>query len=209
MAGENARQRFLDKEGFFAYLSVEQEASGRAWTRLLGLALAVGVLWAGAMELDARREADLDLFIEQTLGAVVGVSILSAFTIGVEAGIPPEAMVMEMYMSQEMEMVFQSFRKQGFFRASDTHGPTALYGGFLKTMQFMMSDIGAVFRETMEEIQSGQFAQRFQEERVAGYPSLSQAQEMTAEVSPTTQPIVQAETRLRQALELDQDQEAS
>jgi ketol-acid reductoisomerase len=207
MAGENARQRYLDKAGFFAYVSVEADCSHKAWVRLLGLAGAVGVLWAGAMELDARREADLDLFIEQTLGAVVGVAVLTAFTIGVEAGIPPEAMVMEMYMSQEMEMVFQSFRKQGFFRASDTHGPTALYGGFIKTMQYMMSDLGASFRQTMAEIQSGQFAERFQAERDAGYPSLRQAQAMTAEMSPTTQPIVQAETRLRRAM--DQDQEVS
>jgi ketol-acid reductoisomerase len=159
------------------------------------------------MELDARREADLDLFIEQTLGAVVGVAVLTAFTIGVEAGIPPEAMVMEMYMSQEMEMVFQSFRKQGFFRASDTHGPTALYGGFIKTMQYMMSDLGDSFRQTMADIQSGQFAEQFQAERDAGYPSLRQAQAMTAEMSPTTQPIVQAETSLRRAM--GQDQEVS
>jgi ketol-acid reductoisomerase len=200
MAGENARQRFLDKEGFFAYVSVEQETSDKAWKRLLGLAYATGVLYAGALELDARREADLDLFIEQTLGAVVGVAILSAFSIGVEAGIPPEAMVMEMYMSEEMEMVWRSFRQQGFFRASDTHGPTALYGGFVRTMQLMMSDLGSRFRETMDEIQSGEFARQFQAERDAGYPALSQAQAMTAEESPTTRPIVQAEARLRAVL---------
>jgi ketol-acid reductoisomerase len=201
MAGENARQRFLEKEGFFAYVSVEQEVSNKAWKRLLGLAHATGILYAGALELDARREADLDLFIEQTLGAVVGVAILSAFSIGVESGIPPEAMVMEMYMSEEMEMVWRSFREQGFFRASDTHGPTALYGGFVRTMQLMMSDLGSKFRETMDEIQSGAFARQFQAERDAGYPTLSQAQAMTAEESPTTRPIVEAESRLRSVLE--------
>lgn len=200
MAGENARQRYLDQEGFFAYVSVEQDASGKAWTRLLGLAHAVGVLWAGALELDARREADLDLFIEQTLGAVVGVAIMSAFAVGVEADIPPEAMVLEMYMSEEMENVFRSFREQGFYRASDTHGPTALYGGFMRTMQFMTSDIGPKFREIMEEIRSGRFAEQFQAERTAGYPTLSQAQSMTAEESPVTQPIVQAEARVRAAI---------
>jgi ketol-acid reductoisomerase len=197
MAGENARQRYLDRQGFFAYVAVEQESSGTAWARLLGIAHAVGVLYAGALELDARHEADLDLFIEQTLGAVVGMSIMSAFNLGVEAGIPPEAMVMEMYMSEEMEMVFRSFREKGFFRASDTHGPTALYGGFVRTMQLMMSDLAGKFRETLEEIQSGQFARQFQAEREAGYPALSQAQSMTAEESPVTQPIVQAEARLR------------
>jgi ketol-acid reductoisomerase len=219
MAGENARQRFLDRQGFFAYVSVEQEAGdsarlsstmartgatgSKAWARLLGLAHAVGILWAGALELDARREADLDLFVEQTVGAVVGVAIMSAFAIGVEADIPPEALVMEMYMSEEMEMVFRSFRRQGFFRASDSHGPTALYGGFVRTMQLMTSDIGAKFRETMDEIQRGQFAKQFQAEREAGYPMLSQAQSMTAEESPTTRPIVQAEARLRAVMSLE------
>jgi len=49
----------------------------------------VGVLRAGALELNARREADLDLFIEQTAGAVFGMAIMSAFAVGVDAGIPP------------------------------------------------------------------------------------------------------------------------
>jgi ketol-acid reductoisomerase len=200
MAGENARQRYLDRQGFFAYVSVEQDASGRAWARLLGIAHAVGVLYAGALELDAHREADLDLFIEQTVGAVVGLAIMSAFNLGVQAGIPAEAMVMEMYMSEEMEMVFRSFREKGFFRASDAHGPTALYGGFVRTMQLMMSDLVVKFQETLAEIQSGEFARQFQAEREAGYPTLGQAQAMTAEESPVTQPIVQAEARLRAML---------
>lgn len=200
MAGENARQRYLNRQGFFAYVSVEQDASGRGWARLLGIAQAVGVLYAGALELDARREADLDLFIEQTLGAVVGVSIMSAFNLGVEAGLPAEAMVMEMYMSEEMEMVFRSFREKGFFRASDTHGPTALYGGYVRTMELLMSELPARFRQTLEEIRSGRFARQFQAEHEAGYPTLSQAQSMTAEESPVTQPIVQAEARLRALL---------
>lgn len=203
MAGENARQRYLNRQGFFAYVSVEQEGNGpagRAWKRLLGVADAAGVLRGGAFELDARREADLDLFVEQTLGAVVGVAVMSAFNLGVEAGIPPEAMVMEMYMSEEMEMVFRAFREQGFFKASDTHGPTALYGGFVRTMELMLSDLPGTFRQVLEQIQSGEFARRFQAEREAGYPTLEQAQAMTAEASPVTRPIVEAEAHVREML---------
>ncbi len=199
MAGENARARFLNHEGFFAYVSVEQEASGRAWQRVLGLAKGVGVLDAGALELDARKEADLDLLIEQTLGAALGASVMHAFALGVQAGIPPEAMVMEMYMSGEMEMVWQSFRKEGFFHASNAHGPTALYGGFLRTMQMMGSDMGSIFDKTFKEIREGEFARQFQAERQAGYPSLSQAQAMIMEDSP----IAQAERRIRALLNGD------
>ena len=199
MAGENARQRFLNKEGFFAYVSVERDASGKAWQRLLGLAGAVGVLQAGAIELDARREADLDLFIEQTMGALVGLSVMTAFSVGVQAGIPPEAMVMEMYMSHEMEMVFRSFREEGFFRASSVHGPTALYGGFVRTMQFLPLDLGGLFKRVMDEIQTGQFARQFQAEREAGYPMLGQAEAMSSG-DPASQPIGRAEARVRAAL---------
>ncbi len=196
MAGENARQRYLNQQGFYAYISVEQDASGKAWRRLLGLADAVGVLRAGALELDARREADLDLLVEQTLGAVLGLAIMNVFSLGVEAGIPAEAMVLEMYMSEEMEMVWRAFREQGFFKSSLAHGPTAMFGGFLRTMQLMQSDLEDTFRQTLEEISSGQFARQFQAEREAGYPALTQAEAMTMEDSP----IVQAEKHLRAML---------
>ena len=208
MGGGHIRERYLAGRGYVAYVSVEQDASGKALRRLLGIAHAVGVLASGvsegephgALELDACREADLDLLVEQTLGAAVGVAVMSAFTLGVEAGIPPEAMVLEMYLSGEMETVFQAFRQRGFYRSSDFHGPTALYGGFLRTMQLMMSDLPAKFRETLEEIQNGTFARQFQAEREAGYPTLSQAQAMTAEESPSTRPMVEAERRVREML---------
>jgi ketol-acid reductoisomerase len=201
MGGELARQRYLEQSGFVAYVSVENDASNRAWERLLGMARAVGVLQAGALELDAQREADLDLFIEQTMGAAIGVAIMSAFTLGVEAGIPPEAMVLEMYMSGEMETVFRAFREMGFYRASDTHGPTAMYGGFVRTMELMQSDLASRFRKTLEEISNGQFAQQFQAEREAGYPSLSMAQLMATGESPMAQPVFQAEARVREMFE--------
>jgi ketol-acid reductoisomerase len=206
MGGEHIRSRFLDGRGFVGYVSVEQDATGHGWRRLLGVAGAVGALQGGVMELDARREADLDLFVEQTMGAVIGVTVMSAFTLGVEAGIPAEALVMEMYMSGEMESVFQAFREQGFFRAADFHGPTAMYGGFVRTFELMTSDLPARFRAVLESIQGGQFAAQFQAERQAGYPSLSQAQAMSGEQGPIARPIVDAEARVREMLGLKRDE---
>ncbi len=197
MGGEIARQRFLNQQGFHAYVSVERDSSGKAWRRLIGLADAAGVLRAGALELSARKEADLDLLVEQTIGAAVGVTIMNAFALGVQGGIPPEAMVMEMYISGEMETVWRAFREKGFFRSSGAHGPTAMYGGYLKTMQLMQSDLPTKFNETCQQIQSGAFARQFQAEREAGYPTLSIAQAMGA----GDDPITQAEKRLHEILE--------
>lgn len=196
MAGENARQRFQSGRGFYAFVSVEQETSGKAWQRLLGVADGVGVLYAGAIELSARQEADLDLLVEQTLGAALGVAIMNIFAMGVDAGLPPEAMVLEMYMSEEMEAVWRSFYEKGFMLASSAHGPTALYGGFIRTMQLLGSDLPVKFREIFNEIQSGKFAADFQAERQAGYPMLSQAEAM----SMGDHPITQAEASLRKKL---------
>ena len=195
-AGDNIRQRFLDRQGYFAFVSVEQDADGKAWPRLLALADAVGILRTGAMELSARQEADIDLLIEQTLGAVLGTTIMTTFAVGQEAGLPAEALVMEMYMSGEMETVFEAFREQGFFRSAQGHGPTALFGAYRRTMQFMQSDLAAKFAETMEEIQSGEFARLFQAEQQADYPTLSQAEAMIA----ADNDISQAESRVRQAM---------
>ena len=148
------------------------------------------------MELSARREADLDLLIEQTLGAVLGTAILTAFAVGREAGLPAEALVMEMYMSGEMETVFQAFREQGFFRSALGHGPTALYGAYRRTMQLMQSGLADKFAETMAEIQNGEFAKLFQAEQQADYPMLAQAEAVIAAEGE----IGQAESRLREAM---------
>jgi ketol-acid reductoisomerase len=196
MAGETARQRFVENRGFYAFVSVEQEASGKAWKRLLGVADGTGILRAGALELDAHREAYLDLLVEQTMGAALGMSMMSAFSLGVESGLPPEALVLEMYMSEEMEMVFRSFREKGFFTASSVHGPTALFGGYLRTMELMGSNLTDVFQHTFEEIRNGEFERKFEAERKAGYPALKMAEAFNDEENPQGQ----AEARLRALL---------
>lgn len=184
MGGEHARERYLAGRGFYAYVSVERDASGKAWTRLLGLADAVGVLRAGALELNARHEAILDLYIEQSVGAMLGTAMLTAFATAQDAGIPPEALVMEMYMSEEMETVWRSFREKGFFRASHDHGPTAMFGGYVRSMEFMAGGLSDTFTRILDDIRSGRFAKQFDEERREGYPQLSIAQAMSNEDGP-------------------------
>ncbi len=75
--------------GFVAYANVERDASGRARQRLLGLAAATGALDRGAFVLPAVDEAALDLFVEQTVGPVVGLALQLAFEVGVAAGLAP------------------------------------------------------------------------------------------------------------------------
>ena len=193
MAGVAARARYAAGQGFWACVGVEADQSGRARSRMLGLADALGVLRVGAIEMRAADEASLDLFIEQTVGPLIGAAIIAAFEVGREAGLPPEALVMEMYMSGEMETVFRSFRETGLFRASEEHGPTAVFGGLLRTLELDREAMTERFRTVLADIRSGAFARRFQDEAKSGYPVLEVARAMMHGESPMTR----AEDRLR------------
>jgi ketol-acid reductoisomerase len=193
IAGGLARARYEAGQGFWAFVGVEADRSGQAHRRMLALAEALGVLRAGAIEMAAACEATLDLFVEQTVGAVLGMSLMVAFDVGAEAGIPPEAMVMEMYMSGEMEAVLTSFRQTGFLRACEEHGPTALFGGILRTLELDREAMTSNFQKVLADIKSGGFARRFQDEARNGYPLLQAAREMVHGRSP----ISDAEDRLR------------
>jgi ketol-acid reductoisomerase len=193
MAGSSARSRYLAGQGFWACVGVEADRSERAQQRMLGLADALGVLRAGAVEMSAAVEASLDLFVEQTVGSLLGMAVMIAFDVGREAGIPAEALVMEMYMSGEMEVVFKSFRESGFFRSSEEHGPTAVFGGLTRTLEMDREAMAKSFRTILEDIRSGAFARRFQDEARQGYPVLDVARAMIHGPSPITD----AEERLR------------
>jgi ketol-acid reductoisomerase len=186
MAGDAARERYRAGRGFWACVSVEADRSGRARARMLGLAAALGALKLGAIELSAAHEAMLDLFVEQTVGPLLGAAIMTAFEVGREAGIPAEALVLEMYMSGEMEAVFEGFRTNGLFKASEAHGPTALFGGITRTLELDREALATRFRAVLEDIRSGAFARRFQQEAQAGYPMLAIAREMMNGQSPIT-----------------------
>jgi len=186
MAGISARARYLAGEGFWGCVGVEADRSGRAQQRMLGLAEGLGMLRAGAVEMSAATEAALDLFVEQTVGSLLGMAIMTAFEVGRDAGIPAEALVLEMYMSGEMEIVFRSFRETGFFRSSEDHGPTAVFGGMLRTLEMDREAMMASFRTILGDIKSGAFAQRFQDEAKNGYPMLEMARAMMHGDSPIT-----------------------
>ena len=199
MAGNSARSRYLEGRGFWACVGVETDHSGRAQQRMLGLAEGLGVLRAGAVQMTAKAEATLDLFVEQTVGAVLGMAIMMAFEVARDAGVPAEALVLEMYMSGEMEAVFQSFRETGFLRASEDHGPTAVFGGITRSLEMDREAMAESFRKILQNIQSGGFAQRFQDEARNGYPMLEFARAMMHGGSPITE----AEERIRRLTSAD------
>jgi ketol-acid reductoisomerase len=197
MLGDEVRRTYLDGSGFFSYLSVERDASGRAWPRLLALAAAAGSLRRGAMGLSAAQEAVLDLFIEQSVGAYLGSALQIAFEVGLAAGLPPEALVLEMYQSGEMARTFAAFAERGFLRSVGTHGVAAAFGGYLRTLELDRAALARHFHGVYDDIAGGGFATRLQAERDQGYPSV----EMIRLIISGNDPMSGAEDRVRQALD--------
>ena len=178
MVGSAVRRGSSD--GYVAYVNVERDASGRARQRLLGLALTAGALDRGAFVVSAVDEAALDLFVEQSVGPYVGMAVQLAFEVGVAAGLPPEALVLELYQSGEMAEVFRGFAERGFYRAVVEHGATAQYGGYLRTRDLDTESMRARFAAVLDDIRSGGFAEKFQAEAAAGAPALQLIAAMTA-----------------------------
>lgn len=197
MLGEEVRRTYQEGTGYYAYGSVERDASGSAGAVLLALAGAAGALRRGMIELSAADEALIDLLVEQTVGPVLGAAMITAFYAGVDAGLPPEALVLEMYMSGEMSRTFATFAAQGFYRSATWHGLAAQYGGYLRFGDVDVDEMDRAFRAIIEDIRAGGFAATLQAERNAGYPTLEAIRAMTAGDDPLTR----AEDRLRAALE--------
>ena len=200
MLGEQVRQSVASGEGFVSYVSVEQDTTGTARRRLLALAAAAGSLQRGALELSARSEAVLDLFVEQAVGPYLGFAVQLAFEHGVAAGLPAEAMVLELYKSGEMSRTFQSFADEGFFQSVTGHGLVATYGGFLGTVALdedgQREGMQRHFTRVLAELRDGVFARKLQEEEAQGYPTAEAIRSITA----TSNPLSDAERRVRAGL---------
>jgi ketol-acid reductoisomerase len=170
MGGDAIRERFLAGRGYLSYVGVEHDATGGAWPRLLALASGAGSLRQGALEMTARQEAVLDLYVEQACGPWLGAAILSAFHVGVEAGLPPLGLLLEMYLSGEMAETFAQMARDGFLASSRAHGYAAAFGGMTRTLAIDRESMAAHMQETLAEIENGDFAHALQDEFAAGYP---------------------------------------
>ena len=198
MLGAAVRELYQNGRGFPSFVSLEQDATGRGWQLVCALAKAIGSLRVGAIEVSAAQEAYLDLFVEQTVGPDLASALLSAFQVGVEAGLPPEALVLELYMSGEMGRSLQAMAEEGFFQQAKLHGFTAAYGGMLRFMALDGESRQRGYRQVLKEIQDGAFADALDLEAESGFPS----QPLLEQMLESDNPISRAEERLRKKMRL-------
>jgi ketol-acid reductoisomerase len=163
MIGAGVRDSYLSGAGFPSFVGVHQDATGRARERMLAVAKALGSTRAGCIEMSMHDEASLDLFTEQAFGPAFGRVMMTAVELLVEAGYPPEAVLLELYLSGELAYSMEKMREIGMTRQMDLHSHTSQYGSATRGARFL--DLGAPLRERMgrvlEEIRSGGFAEEW------------------------------------------------
>lgn len=67
MIGAGVRDRFVAKQPYPCFVSVERNPSGNALEIALSVARAIGATLGGAIESSCREEAAIDLFAEQAI----------------------------------------------------------------------------------------------------------------------------------------------
>jgi ketol-acid reductoisomerase len=162
MIGVGVRENYLNNQGFFSFIGVQQDFTGNALEILLALAKGIGTLKKGAIEVTFRQEAELDLFNEQGFGPAFGRVLLSAIYTLIEAGYPPEAVLVELYMSNEMSYTYKKMAEVGLIKQVDFHSQTSQYGAMSRGIRYRKIPLKIIMHSVLKDIQDGSFTSEWE-----------------------------------------------
>lgn len=174
--GAAVRERFEMGQGFYSFVAVGQDASGTSWRTVLAVAAAIGTLRAGAIEVSIEQEAELDLFIQQAIRPMLHNLLLTAANLLIRMGYPPEAVLSELYISEEFSDYINQAAQAGLLHALRLTAITAQYGTLSRQERFNELKLERLMEITLDEIRSGDFAQEWAKEYADGYPRLLKLQ---------------------------------
>ena len=196
MIGEALRSLFVDGEGAPCFVDVHHDASGEAWQDCLAVAKAIGCTRAGALRVSMEQETYIDLMTELGVWPLILSVFVSAYELQVEAGIPPEAVLLELYASKEPAEIMERAADMGIFEQMRLHSRTSRFAHATRLNEVDRKPIQAFLRETLvERIQSGRFDREWTEAQESEEPVLEKLLEGLF-----GHPIAETEKRLREML---------
>jgi ketol-acid reductoisomerase len=161
MIGVGVRERYLNGRGFYCFVGVHRDSSGHAKDKLLALTHAVSRFHKPAIQVTFKQEAILDLFNEQAFGAAFGQVLLTSISVLLEQGLPPEAVLVEMYMSEEMAYTYRKMAQVGLVKQTLFHSTTSQYGAMSRGTRFLGIGLKDRMKAIYEEIENGNFAKEW------------------------------------------------
>jgi ketol-acid reductoisomerase len=169
--GTGVRKSFLEGTGFASLVGVHQDATGRAKDVMLALAKSMGTLRRGCIESSCDEETLCDLFNEHSGGLY---ALRRCYEMLVEAGVSPEAAMLEFWASGESADVADVIQSHGLFGQIKFHSVTSQFG---QQVTGRLSEAHEAaerqrLRDLISHIQDGSFAKEWTLEQQAGYPML-------------------------------------
>ena len=169
MIGTGVRNGYLDGKGFPSMVSVHQDASGKAKEIMLALCKAIGTLKMGSLESTVEEETVCDLFHEHFSYVYI---LRRCYEILVEAGVSPEAALLELWASGEEMELCRVYMTHGLFHQLKLHSQTSQYGQEV-TGRLSPEEDGLErqrLRKLISRIKDGTFAKEWALEQLSGMP---------------------------------------
>ncbi len=168
--GHKVREKFLEKEGVPALISVYQDPSNvtlqlaKDWAK--GVCLNLGVL-----KTTFKEETETDLFGEQAVLCGGLVELMKAgYETLLKAGYDERLAYFECV--HEMKLIVDLVYSKGFAAMRESISNTAEYGDYVTGKKIITKESRENMKEILENIQNGRFAKDFILEGQAGYPIL-------------------------------------
>ncbi|MFX1263442.1 MAG: ketol-acid reductoisomerase [Promethearchaeota archaeon] len=202
MIGAGVRNAFENDRGFHVFIAIHNDSSGKAKDYALALSKGIGATKEGGaiLEVSFRQETELDLFNEQCFGPAFGQVLTTAVDVAVEAGYPPEAVLVELYMSGELAYTMEKIAKMGTLKQLELHSPTSQYGSMSRGIRYANPELREQMQISLREIQDGSFAEEFAKEYELDLEILDDMKEMAQDV-----PIVVLDKEVRERLRFKSD----
>ena len=110
--GSKVRETYLENFGTPSIIAVEQDKTGKAWDRTLGIGKAIGSAKAGLIKTSFKEEVETDWFGEQAdLCGGSASMVVNAFETLVEAGYQPEIAYFEVL--HELKLIVDMIQRYG------------------------------------------------------------------------------------------------
>ena len=172
--GTAVRRTFLEGKGFPSLVSVEHDATGKGQAVMLALAKAMGTLRRGCVASSCDEETLCDLFNEHSGGLYI---LRRCCEMLVEAGVSPEAAMLEFWVSGESADVAEVIQSHGLFGQVKFHSQTSQYGQQVtsRLSEEEEEQERRRMRRIIARIKDGSFAREWMLEQQTGYPMLRRA----------------------------------
>lgn len=157
MIGEGVRELYESNEGFPSFVSVYQDYTGKAKDITIALAKGIGSTKKGAIEVSFDDETFLDLMAEQGVWPIIYNVFMEAYKLELEKGHPSEAILTELYLSHEPEMMMKKAAEIGLFNQLPLHSRTSQYGQLKGFEAFDSKPVADYLRDRYEKISNGEF----------------------------------------------------